>query len=444
MRFIYSLPNKALISCLLLFSAQGQGYEYGRAEKKTKSEQEFQKILLRSRIDLNAPLGLGLLITRAKKSGKMLTCTLSMMSENLALINSHCVPKGPRDYPDIPCSEFIGAVVRRGESFEHRFCREIVTYSSNIKGALDRADYAVIRLGPAARNQQGGPVTSFEYSRKGFADGSRVVAHTLNIALTEDGRVFGKYLAKECQAKMNSVFAHFYRENSEVVQVFAYQKENVGEEDCHIVTGNSGSPVTDRWSSTVKGLVHGTGIDGSMDVIEKDLKRLAQIIARKGHYMSVDPLIQSSLVTNLACIPAEVEWPGQEAISPTCSREQDTNRYLWAKQNQIVGQKFQDIFEKKALQELEVYSPLFAFEIPAYLSEYLYFNQLIDRNAKKLPEVVFSLKAQIPHHEWTEDMKLRFKGREELDLRFSVSLNYHIDAYGILGQFNVALDRVND
>lgn len=250
------------------------------------------------------PDGVGQVLTKYQENGKtmMSVCTGFLISSDLILTNSHCVPDEVKENPSV-CPQQIGikfpASKQIGE--ESLACGRLLkaseVYATGPMAFL-QSDYALIQL------EQRTVRTPLRLSRAGIEDKTYYQAITIDPVTTTT--LAGEVSLKSCLAIQGSqAFPSFQYFLDPVVSLFGHKDE------CRIIHGNSGSPLVDEM-----GVVHGLIQAGSAEQFDHFLAQMVQFGAWKP-----SSGLTMALASNLACLAGGDEVAALPPLAKICADE---------------------------------------------------------------------------------------------------------------------------
>ena len=293
-----------LISCGS--SDKGEPYEQGSLD--APSDSEFKKLINSAEVSYETPEGLGLLLNR-NMSDQVGTCTWFSVGEDIMATNSHCIPDEIKSNPYLECKNYIGGVVK-GSADVHLYCKEVISYSDISKKDFTQTDLAFIRVHKVANTQK------YQLTQDGFKDLQNTIIHKIDTSSYEtydsNGNwqtvLYGNYNRKRCKASMNSIFGNFNKWSSSIIPVYQMERFAYGEDDCHVIGGNSGSPVSIEGESeyNTPGIVF-AGKNESAKLLLKNINSSTQTsdkspnfdISKDSNALSVFNKIRDSLVKDI-------------------------------------------------------------------------------------------------------------------------------------------------
>lgn len=217
------------------------------------------------------------MLTEATETGAG-ACTATLVSEDVALTNSHCIPNDlkPRGsscqnriwltFPKHPDRPDYDAQVR---------CREIISASDLGDGEKPAADYALIRLEKRVNRPP------LKLSRDGFADGELVTITRVDPYLHRS-RAYGGMRSMTCKAVHGTSILPNSGEALSDLMIFA---------DCKVIRGNSGSAIQ--------------GADGAVKGVIQALfnpSRVKDLLDKGGIRLFDGTIAHLNLGTSMACL----------------------------------------------------------------------------------------------------------------------------------------------
>ena len=293
-----------LISCGS--SDKGEPYEQGSLD--APSDSEFKKLINSAEVSYDTPEGLGLLINR-NMSDQVGTCTWFSVGEDIMATNSHCIPEEIKSNPHLKCKNYIGGVVKGSEDV-HLYCKEVISYTDISKKDFTQTDLAFIRVHKVANTQK------YQLTQDGFKDLQNTIIHKIDTSSYEtyDSNgdwqtvLYGNYNRKRCKTSMNSIFGNFNNWSSSIIPIYQMERYAYGEDNCHVIGGNSGSPVSIEGENeyNTPGIVF-AGKNESAKLLLKNINSSAQTsdkssnfdISKDSNALSVFNKIRDSLVKDI-------------------------------------------------------------------------------------------------------------------------------------------------
>jgi hypothetical protein len=282
---------RSILLCLLLIAC-GEGSSKKKAYTDSIPLVEAQGLSsFNGKVNLDSltPEGLGLLLT--KRLGSYGTCTAFMVSEKVALTNSHCV-EGLKDGES--CEGKIAIQIKTGDGQEFVSCKKVLKASATTYGSFVDPDYAVLELSKSLKGIKFKPL-----SRDGIEDDETVTIESINSISIGSGWINGEYKRSTCVAKTDSMVGNFSQKKSTIVPVFPMNDQM----PCHIIPGNSGSPVVNSKGKVVA-------------VVFASKKDQQNIVLVPGT-IDIKAITDFAITTNLSCLKVNLaEY--DEQIDPAC------------------------------------------------------------------------------------------------------------------------------
>ena len=219
----------------------------------------------------DCPLAVGML-TGATTEGAY-QCTASLVSEDIAITNSHCIPNDLK-IPSSDCRDRIWITFDPGHpEFETRLGCDSVIFASEEDSNISTPDYAYIRL---AKKSLRPPL---KISRAGFQDGELYQLHKVN-PVKEPGLAKGSLQTVNCKAIYHSAITDFFNNPYSSVAMVA---------DCFVIKGNSGGPLL--------------AADGTLRGVVSSILKKTEYIKEAGLANTKETdLADMNMVANLACL----------------------------------------------------------------------------------------------------------------------------------------------
>lgn len=216
---------------------------YKQNDLEIKEQSEFERLISRTFLTAKTPLGLGLLLTKNDKKSKSTigSCTWFIINKNQAITNSHCIPKKLKEDTALDCSKYLGGVIKTLKGDKRFYCKKIVHVSKISDSHFNNPDYALIEI-----NKTFPGISNFNFSRDGFKQAQTTTVHSIDTIVTSN-LLYGAYRKKTCVSYQNSFFGAFISQFSSIIPIF---DEDSYSQNCNIIPGNSGSPVTDSQDSS--------------------------------------------------------------------------------------------------------------------------------------------------------------------------------------------------
>lgn len=214
------------------------GVPYYDFDSDKETKEALEKFEL-SCLDSSCPKNVGALLI--KDGNSIGTCTFSMITEDIALTNRHCVPDSIA-FENANCQNNIRLIYNIDGQKEIAKCAQVITVPDEYKSKeLIQRDYAFIRVKEKFKN------STFQVDTSGSEDGATVYAITATPKKHWQG-LGSEVQRKKCNTSMNSLILPSY--NNKLSPMFAV----VG---CEIIPGNSGSPLLNSMGKLI-GVVQNT------------------------------------------------------------------------------------------------------------------------------------------------------------------------------------------
>ena len=260
----------------------------------------------------NTPAGLRTLLNKVQGSyGEAILniCTWALIDSKHALTNSHCLSDKLIKDPSQNCSETISGVFSDGSgNKEERNCKRVIKaskYTDNLK--FKSQDYAVIELSK--------PITTvkpFNFKRDGVSEGEELILHAMDHRQSASKSIQSSYNPKSCTVYSSDTLGTVNSTGSSPLPVF---------ENCEVIKGNSGSPLTNNQNNLV-GVI-------SLGINEKIISKAFDKLER-----------DAGVMTNLKCLPFGINKYDND-IEENCSTENGTNS------NDRIAKEYKDYVAKK-------------------------------------------------------------------------------------------------
>ena len=339
-----ALAAFALVAVAACAKPQQGGVSYGPYEV-TVPKAAFDDIVKRTRVecadpssDSSCPSSVGQVITKNGVSGndvKLGLCTGWLASPDIAITNSHCVPKELRK-PGASCAEIMSIVfpMTPGRPLESAHCEKII-FAADIAeesgtGKNARADYAILKLSRRVER----PVLPL--SREGLKDGEKLEMFSVDPQSRSETR--GILKVKHCEAIYGSLLLPGFVAPDFPVAML---------KSCETIQGNSGSPIV---SSSGKALAVGYAM------LEEGKRNVADFIPNAARHERT--FTKMTLAANVACM----QLPDELAAGPVpagCSKTGDST------------QLFRDANEEANEQNVRAQYELWEREAPKAVRFYL-------------------------------------------------------------------------
>ncbi len=227
-------------------------------------------------------------------SRKVSACTWSLIDQEYAVTNSHCIPQALKDNKSLNCHNYLQGKISTGNGKSITVkCLKLVSFSKTDNSPLKNNDYALIKIEKVN-------VQPFGLSRVGISEGEQLKAATMDHDMSPV-KIVSQYNPKDCTSESSDILGRIKSAGSSPITMFG---------DCKIIQGNSGSPVLNT-SGDVVALVHASIKDKLPEAFGKGLDRV--LVSNK-----------IGVITNLKCFALGVDKFDLN-IEKDCSYENDSD-----------------------------------------------------------------------------------------------------------------------
>ncbi len=376
----------------------------------------FGQLINTSTLESDVPNGLGLLI-QIDANGAVGTCTAFAISNTKIMTNSHCIPSVLKNRSiKANCSSFISLVINTGQGVKKRRCKKVLKYSgvnSKEEDGGHSADYAVIEIDSAISSAD-----AFVISRDSFSDGEFSIVHSIDTVKIRSGygssrrqKLVGRYKKSRCVTHKGSIIAPFMNRYDSVAPLF--QDEDASFDECKLIHGNSGSPVTEKGNlKLVKGTVHASQM--------QDATFLKSSFPKEVNVLGLEEVNQVALMTNLACL----DIPGVSSAKPHECSSTDIDK------GQVVLQEdLENSFKEQMTSELMNLNDMFHQEFPSIFKYKIHDPDSI--------WVIIEPKCMVPMSYWRQE---EFEQVEEIYQNGSATYSFE----GILPTYVLNIEMIFD
>lgn len=276
-------------------------------DKSPSAKRETEKVTIAS----DTPLGIGGLIILDKGEKEFGFCTFFAVGANKIATNSHCLENIDREKS---CKETVAGIIQTTNGAKKITCSQVLFLSQESSDLnIVSQDYALFEINETLSGED-----VLKVSREGFLNDSLYEIHTMNIRKTSSGFHFD-YFKEDCTAFGGS-FNFFPMASSSSLNISFKPFEN-NIENCVIIPGNSGSPITASGNSSVLGVVYATTFN-----VEPSRK---EFLEQDPETIFPEEIIHRALGSNFSCsdlTTADLGFP--ETVTCEDRRKKDWN-YYW-------------------------------------------------------------------------------------------------------------------